>query len=811
MHLCDDFMGAKLEDINNIMKKSINSILLLISIILSACSSENARNVVVTEDMASNRLPIMSPDTITPLLQQQTSGVVSIYVKDYPDYSDQSVCTGTLITPRYVLTAAHCVATLTGKFALLSNDNTDEDCEWTAGFVSSGASKMFNYFKVGFGRNSYEVQRNLYDIKSVTYHSGYSHVADSQVCINNAFEGYEFTENDIAILELAQDIPESVAKPIPLLPPWLRITSSQIDEGVKVTFAGFGYESFGFKGGFFVSRQYLTQYCDPASNERYCKYGKPLHIKGCHPSPTICANDGELDYIDERIAFPKGSFFYLQSKGGPCNGDSGGPALLYLGKQFYLAAITSYGDPVCRNYGVSLAVQDYYDWIVKNVPDVVKEYHEICNNWIDDDNNGLTDMDDPVCENEPYCGDGIVNGDEHCDGSSFHSDLNDCESWSYKYEAGKVYCNENCTINYDHCTERKALASCGNGILDPGEQCDGDKFTTLFGEPMDSNSCYDFSVMFSEGELSCSSNCSIETEACITSLSEYSDLCGNDVVDEGEYCDGFKFAKDALTKCADYDLYYSDGDMMCNHCNPDFSKCIAENICGDGMVTGEELCDGDNFMLDAFDCSEWSIRFESGKVKCNRNCSIDYSDCVLKKEMADLCGNNHLEDQMESNGVKFNSEECDGDLFLHDLDCSVWDARYSAGKVSCTDQCMINMKYCILDQHNVYDEEYGMYSVLNHETKPDIVASAKSEDSVKFYQGNNNQKEELRFTSASDPLPPPPIDEPPVVPEDPNPSEPVENLESSGCGFSAHPSSSPVSLLMIFMLLGLCIRCRRRN
>lgn len=71
-----------------------------------------------------------------------------------------------------------------------------------AGYVSSGTNDLFDYLKVVFGHNPYAVKHNLYDIKSVIYHSGYAHVADSLSCTETGYDGYEFTENDIAILEL---------------------------------------------------------------------------------------------------------------------------------------------------------------------------------------------------------------------------------------------------------------------------------------------------------------------------------------------------------------------------------------------------------------------------------------------------------------------------------------------------------------------------------------------------------------------------------------------------------------------------------
>jgi hypothetical protein len=47
------------------------------------------------------------------------------------------------------------------------------------------------------------------------------------------------------------------------------------------------------------------------------------------------------------------SFAYLQEAGGPCSGDSGGPALIDVGGKHVVAGVTSYGEGGCWARGVS--------------------------------------------------------------------------------------------------------------------------------------------------------------------------------------------------------------------------------------------------------------------------------------------------------------------------------------------------------------------------------------------------------------------------------------------------------------------------
>jgi hypothetical protein len=64
----------------------------------------------------------------------------------------------------------------------------------------------------------------------------------------------------------------------------------------------------------------------------------------------------------------------------------------------------------------------------------------------------------------PRCGDGIVDPGEQCDGTAL--DGGSCVALGFNY--GTLSCNSDCTYNTSQCVKL-----CGNGKLDPGEQCDG--------------------------------------------------------------------------------------------------------------------------------------------------------------------------------------------------------------------------------------------------------------------------------------------------------------------------------------------------
>ena len=87
----------------------------------------------------------------------------------------------------------------------------------------------------------------------------------------SGYDGYEYTENDIAIIELTNEVPKTIAAPIPPLPPWLAITTDEImhttygfnlDTGVEAIVAGYGYDQQGIKGYLDWTSIVLRSYCE---------------------------------------------------------------------------------------------------------------------------------------------------------------------------------------------------------------------------------------------------------------------------------------------------------------------------------------------------------------------------------------------------------------------------------------------------------------------------------------------------------------------------------------------------------------------
>ena len=115
--------------------------------------------------------------------------------------------------------------------------------------------------------------------------------------------------------------------------------------------------------------------------------------------------------------------------------------------------------------------------------------------------------------------------------------------------------------------------SCGNGIIDSGEECDG--------AALDGATCE--SAGFVGGDIVCASDCTLDLSGCA------SGECGNDEVEAGEECDGDNLAGQT---CGD--LGFEFGVLACDACLFDDSACSDVPMCGDGVQEGTEACDDGN-------------------------------------------------------------------------------------------------------------------------------------------------------------------------------------------------------------------------
>jgi hypothetical protein len=102
-------------------------------------------------------------------------------------------------------------------------------------------------------------------------------------------------------------------------------------------------------------------------------------------------------------------------------------------------------------------------------------------------------------------------------------------------------------------------------------------------------------------------------------------------------------------------------------------------VCGDGVMEGDEECDGDD--VGGQFCSDVNPLFVGGYLVCLDTCVIDVAHCELPE-----CGDNNAQGY----------EECDGYDMGDHADCK--DHGFRCGYTTCnTDDCTLNTDDCTLE------------------------------------------------------------------------------------------------------------------
>jgi len=306
------------------------------------------------------------------------------------------------------------------------------------------------------------------------------------------------------------------------------------------------------------------------------------------------------------------------------------------------------------------------------------------------------------------CGDGVIDGAETCDSNSLGG-VSNCADLGYI--SGSISCippgqPNQCQFNLTSCVSRTCQedldcdddmicvdgscilgcyddSDCASGKICSSGQCvvDGEEEPTLCGndvvepgETCDGNDwgrvsgCSDIPG-FVSGILKCNqNNCHFDTELCEKKPVE----CNNGVIEEGEQCENGVGNK----TCESFGLI--SGTLGCTDCMFDTTGCDGEvGLCDDGVVNIGEQCDTPVYPLSS--CSEMNSNFVSGGLGCE--------DCVLTTDFCEVdygC-NDHIVNP---------SEECDRSIGT--ASCRSFD-RFIAGPLTCGTDCYFDTSACIME------------------------------------------------------------------------------------------------------------------
>jgi secreted trypsin-like serine protease len=250
------------------------------------------------------------------------SSVVAVY-----NIKEESICSGSLITPNIVMTAAHCAPARASNVKIIFASDVDSMMGALEPDVKDAHILQATDFRVG----------PTWDPNNTTR---------------------EIDTGDIMLIKFKGELPEGYR-------PATMLSDSEARQllkiGTAVTVAGYGVDNVD------ISKEINTKTfidlegailegevtCDDDKNGNHIKCFK-LQMSG----------DGILQMAEAPIGSIHETEINLdERKAGTCSGDSGGPAFIKKDDILYLFGVTSRGSELCNNAGVYTNALFYKTWI----------------------------------------------------------------------------------------------------------------------------------------------------------------------------------------------------------------------------------------------------------------------------------------------------------------------------------------------------------------------------------------------------------------------------------------------------------------
>lgn len=282
----------------------------------------------------------------------------------------------------------------------------------------------------------------------------------------------------------------------------------------------------------------------------------------------------------------------------------------------------------------------------------------------------------------PACGDGFTNGPEECDDANTNNNdgcLDTCVANSCGdgfVHTGVEECDDANGVDDDGCTNQCTLPVCGDGVVQPGEACDDGNADNTDGclDTCDVARCGDGFIQ--AGVEDCDDGNQSNTDACLDTCTLAS--CGDGYVQAGaEECD------DANT---------NDNDAC-------LQSCVVAS-CGDGLIhTGVETCDDGNTVNDDGCSNQCAVPtcgdgiLQDGE-ECDDGNQIDSDQCLSNCRTA-TCGDGFAQTGVEpcDDGNQDNGDACLNDCTV----ASCGDGIVQVGVEDCDDANDRDNDACLSD------------------------------------------------------------------------------------------------------------------